>query len=106
MHVEGAEAGHAPYHFGQHTKGHYHLYVGLIAAQLLDESLVFHLDGLQNRDAVGLCILLDGRSLKRILMPAYGLVGLCPHCHHLVAALNEPLQRLDSKLGRTHKHDS
>ena len=52
MHIEGAEAGHCPHHLRQHSESHHHLQVGIIATQLLKESLILHLHRLENGQPV------------------------------------------------------
>ena len=60
MDVECAEARHCPHYFGEHAERDYDLEVGVVAAQLVEEVLVLHLQGLQHGQAVGKGVLLDG----------------------------------------------
>ena len=60
MDVECAEARHCPHHFGEHAERYDDLEVGIVAAQLLEEVLVLHLQGLQHWQTVGKGVLLDG----------------------------------------------
>ena len=60
MDVECAEAWHCPHYFGEHAERDNDLEVGIVAAQLLEEVLVLHLQGLQHGQAVGKGVLLDG----------------------------------------------
>ena len=109
MHVEGAEPGHRPYHFGQHPECHHHLKVCFIAAEPLDKRLVFHLFGLQYvgfADAAFQCEPLHIGHLQRVVMPSHRLVGLSNHGNNVVSAVQKCLQRAYGKLWRSHENDS
>ena len=103
--VEGAQAGHAPDLLGQHAEGHDHEEVGLPGGEGLQEGGILELEGLQDRDAVGDGIMLDG-ALVHLEAPAAGLVGHRDHAHDLVTGLDEGVQGLHGEFGRAHINDA
>ena len=105
MQVEGAQFGHSPHFFGEHAEGYHHKHVGLQSGKLLQEGRVPELFGLQDWNAFLDRVAFDGALVK--LEPASArLVGNGNHCHHLVFALDEGVQRGHRKLGRTHIDDA
>ena len=102
--VECAEARHCPHYFGEHAERDNDLEVGIVAAQLLEEVLVLHLQGLQHGQAVGKGVLLDGRGAQHGSVATDGFVGLRDDSHYVITVLNKSLERANGKLGCSHEH--
>ena len=92
MHIEGAEAGHCPHHLWQHSESHHHLQVGIIATQLLKESLILHLHRLENGQPVLQGIFLHSRCTQHRTVTSYGLIRLSDHSHNIISVFHKSLQ--------------
>ena len=104
MDVECAEARHCPHYFGEHAERDNDMEVGIVAAQLLEEVLVLHLQGLQHGQTVGKGVLLDGRGAQHGGVATDGFVGLRHDSHYVIAVLYKSLERANGKLGCSHEH--
>ena len=58
--VEGAEAGHGPHGFGEHSESHDNLEVGLEGTELVEKFGGLQLLGLKHGQALAQGVLLDG----------------------------------------------
>ena len=92
MHIEGAEAGHCPHHLRQHSESHHYLQVGIIATQLLKESLILHLHRLENGQPVLQGIFLHSRCTQHRTVTSYGLIRLSDHSHNIISVFHKSLQ--------------
>ena len=101
MQVEGAEARHAPDHFGQHAEGDDYLYVRLPCAQGLEECFVFQLFRLEQGEVVLQCILFHGGVLD-LMPPSGGFVGHGDDAHYVISALYQATKGFDGKVGSSH----
>ena len=104
VNVECAEARHSPHYLGEHAERDNDLEVGVVAAQLLEEVLVLHLQGLQHGQAVGKGVLLDGRRAQHRSVATDGFVGLRDDSHYVITVLYKSLERANGKLGCSHEH--
>ena len=96
--VEGAVGRHVPYRLGQHAEGHDDKHVGLEGGQLAKEVVVAQFLGLQQWQLVVEGVLLDGAE-GNLLAAARLTVGHGDNGRHLVAALHDGVEALDSEVG-------
>ena len=103
--VDGAELRHGPHLLGQHAEGYDDEEVGLPGLQLLQESGILQLEGLQDGDAVRDGVLLDG-AFVHAQAPAARLVGDGHGTDDLETVLDEAVQGRDGEFRRAHIDDA
>lgn len=96
--VEGAEFGHAPHYFGEHSEGYDNEQVGAQSAQFFHEFGGFKPLGLHQVQAVGKRVVLYGR-LDELVASSGDFVGHRDDAHHVVAFADYAAEAFDGKLG-------
>ena len=102
--VKGAQTRHAPYNLGEHAERHHNLQVGIQGRELINESGILKLFGLQDRYPLLYRIFLYGAALEHAAMTAHGFIGHGNHTYYIIVLLNKPLQCKLGKLGGSHKY--
>jgi hypothetical protein len=99
--VKRTQRGHIPNYFGQHTEGDYNLQICFPTAQVFQECFFFQPFRLKQGQVVRQCVLLYGGVLD-FVSSSGRFIGHGYYSGYVIAAFDQPPQRLDGKVGRTH----
>ena len=105
MQVECAQLGHAPDLLRQHAERHHHEEIRLPFRQRRQELRIFQFHRLKHGQAMLDRIFLDG-TFVHFEAASAGFIRHRDHAHHLVAGLDQGIQRSHRELGRAHEHNA